>query len=177
MSFSASMAIAATYDDPQVTVLTRIGSGSQPDLAKLYDTTSPLVFALVVRMIGDRMAAEAVLLDVYVQVWKQAAHYDPHSELPLPWLTRLARQQALDYLQTNGYPRAQMASPVSRDAKQHVSAVLGALSAEQLQAIEMAYFDGFNYHQMADELGRSPSTIKHHIGAAMKCMRQNLLAP
>lgn len=169
MSLSESMATA----DPHVAVIARIGGGSQPDLAKLFDTTSQLIFALVVWMIGDRTAAEAVVLDVYLHVWKQAAHYNPHDELPLPWLTRLARQQALDHLRTTGRAPAQMA--VREAVQQHrISGALGSLSAEQFQVIEMAYFGGLNYHKIAEELRLPPNIIKKRIGIAVQCLHQKL---
>ncbi len=63
------------YDDPLVTIMKRIVDGSQLDLAKLFDSTSKVIFALVVRIVGNRAAAEDVLLDIYVQVWNQSAHY------------------------------------------------------------------------------------------------------
>ncbi len=173
MGLSEAIATA----DSHIAVITRMGAGSQPDLAIFFATTSPLVFALVVRMIGDRAIAEGVLMDIYVQVWKQAGHYDPRQERPLPWLLRLARQQAVNYLRTTERPAVQMSAPSNQAAEpQGARAVLACLPAEQLQVIEMAYFGGLTYYQIAHEFGVSPNIIKQRIGFALKCLLQKLMA-
>ena len=54
------------------------------------------MFGLVLRILGDRAAAEEVLLDVFTQVWRQAASYDPGRGSPLAWLMTIARTRAID---------------------------------------------------------------------------------
>jgi RNA polymerase sigma-70 factor (ECF subfamily) len=53
-----------------------VADGDQSALTTLYDSTSRLVFGLILRVVTDRSIAEEVLLDVYTQVWRQASSYD-----------------------------------------------------------------------------------------------------
>jgi RNA polymerase sigma-70 factor (ECF subfamily) len=55
-------------------------------LARLYDASSPLVYGLALRILGDAGAAEEVTLDVYLQVWKQANRFDPLRGRVSTWL-------------------------------------------------------------------------------------------
>ena len=175
------------YDDPLVTIIKRIVDGSQLDLAKLFDNTSQVIFALVVRIVGNRAVAEEVLLDIYVQVWNQSARYDQEGETPTVWLGQLARKQALDYLKTNGSAYSQLPPHVTietafnvRDMRpeaiwqRSVREALELLPPEQRQALEMAYFGGFDCEQIGEELRLSPGIIQNRIAIAMKCLRQKL---
>lgn len=176
------------YGDPLVTIMKRIVDGSQLDLAKLFDSTSKVIFALVVRIIGNRAAAEDVLLDIYVQVWNQSAHYDPGGETPAVWLGKLARKQALEYLRLNGSAHSQLPAhapivPGFNDStlnpqemwRRSVSEALDLLPPEQRQALEMAYFGGFDCDQIAEELRLSPGIIQNRIAIAMKCLSRELI--
>ncbi len=176
------------YDDPLVTIMKRIVDGSQLDLAKLFDNTSKVIFALVVRIVGNRAIAEDVLLDIYVQVWNQSAHYDPGGETPLVWLGKLARKQVLDYLRTNGSAYSQLPPHVtmvtavnvgemSPEAiwRRSVNEALELLPEEQRLALEMAYFGGFNCDQIGEEMRLSPGIIQNRIAIAMKCLSKKLI--
>lgn len=184
MKLAELISITASH----VTVIAGIGSGSQSDLSLFFDTTSQLVFALVGRMVGDQVAAEEIASAVYWQVWKQAASYDSGHEQPLTWLLRLARQEALDYLRTNGRMPLPIVAPMTMVVavgavnaaggyaeQQRVSMALNLLPAEQLQSLEMAYFVGLSYHEIAAELQCSPDMIRKRIGAAITGLRANLI--
>ncbi|HEX4951454.1 MAG TPA: sigma factor [Blastocatellia bacterium] len=180
-----STSTAVAVDDSLVMIIKRIAGGSQPDLATLFDETSQVIFALVVRMIGNRAAAEETLLEIYVQVWRQSAYYNSADETPLIWLSKLARQQALAALRANGLPHSQMAicmtgattTPVSTmnpGKTQSFREALDLLPSEQYQALEMAFFGGLNCQQIAAELRLAPDLIQRRIGIAMNGMRQSL---
>jgi RNA polymerase sigma-70 factor (ECF subfamily) len=81
-----------------VEVISRIAVGDESALAELYDATSPLLFGLILRVLGDRAVAEEVLLEVYWQLWREASTYSPDRHTPLSWLVTRARRRALDRL-------------------------------------------------------------------------------
>ncbi len=66
--------------EPDLPVLIeRVAGGDRRAFAALYDATSPLVFGLVQRILGDAATAEEVLVDVYTQIWREAVDYtDEH---------------------------------------------------------------------------------------------------
>src|SRR5262245_10359726 len=65
-------------------------------LASLYDHTHRLVFGLLLRLLPERGLAEEALIEVYQQVWRQAAQFDARRHTPLAWLMMLARRRALE---------------------------------------------------------------------------------
>ena len=87
----ANHAAAARY-------IAAVASHDQRALADLYDATVSRVYGLALRIVRSRQAAEEVAADVYVQVWKSAASFDPTRGKPVAWLLTICRSRALDYL-------------------------------------------------------------------------------
>ena len=79
-------------------LLARAGLGDRAAFATLYDKTSSHLFAVVLRINRDRGQAEDVLQEVYVNVWRSAQSFDAAQSQPLTWLTRIARNRAIDSL-------------------------------------------------------------------------------
>src|SRR4029450_1275997 len=73
-----------------------IAGGDQSALGRLYDQTSPIVYGLVLRIVGDPADAEEVTLDVYTQVWRSAQHFDSRRGTVRAWLVIVARSRAID---------------------------------------------------------------------------------
>ncbi len=91
---------AAPDDDiqPEVELLRRVARGDQGAFAELYDRLKRPIYALAVRMLGHPEEAEEVLQDVFLEVWKKAAEYDPERSRPFSWVIVKARSRALDRL-------------------------------------------------------------------------------
>jgi RNA polymerase sigma-70 factor (ECF subfamily) len=64
----------------------------------LYDKTSPILFARVLRMLRRRSVAEEVLQDVYVRIWQRAAQFQAHKGRALAWMVTIARYCAIDLM-------------------------------------------------------------------------------
>jgi RNA polymerase sigma-70 factor (ECF subfamily) len=179
-----------TRDEDLSAIIAKVADGDQSALATLYDATSRLVFGLVLRIIGDRSTAEEVLLDVYTQVWRQAASYDLKRGAPLAWLTTIARSRSIDRLRSsrhdqNKEPLDNVAglsgggiSPeeatVNSERQQIVRAALDALSPEQREVIELAYYSGLSHSEIALRLGQPLGTVKTRTRLAMMKLRDML---
>jgi len=74
------------------------GDAHESALVALSDATAALVFGLLLRIVGDRAAAEEVAGDVCLQVWRQAARFDRARGTALAWLLTVARSRAIDGL-------------------------------------------------------------------------------
>src|SRR5450755_2947084 len=136
---------------PWQAYLLRIAAGDQAALSALFDETSPLVFAVALRILSFRADAEEIVVDVYSQVWRTAAKYDANRGPVRIWLGVLARTRAFDYLRSR---RAQIftadfAPPthtapnpenIAADAQLcgRVCQALEILPCEQRRAIEIA---------------------------------------
>jgi RNA polymerase sigma-70 factor (ECF subfamily) len=164
--------------------------GSQAALAQLYDASSHLVFGLALRILGDRDAAEDVVIDVYARAWREAKTYDPQRGTPCAWLLTMTRSRAIDLLRVHKRDRAtdplEFASEVecgaptpeeaSADAERHrvVRSALTSLSREQREPIELAYFAGLSHTEIAMQLGQPLGTIKTRIRLGMMRLRELL---
>src|SRR5881227_3090241 len=77
-------------------LIDRVRSGDQEALASLYDESSPLVYGLALRVLGNKADAEEVSLDVYKQIWRAAKDYDPSRASVQAWIVMLARTRSID---------------------------------------------------------------------------------
>jgi RNA polymerase sigma factor (sigma-70 family) len=73
-----------------------MAAGDHAAMAEFYDQTSALVFGLALRIVREHAAAEDIAIDVYAQVWQQAARYDAVRGSALTWLLTMTRSRAVD---------------------------------------------------------------------------------
>jgi len=180
-----------TRDQDWIALIRRVADGDQSALTTLYDTTSRLVFGLILRILSDRAVAEEVLLDVYSQAWRQAGLYNDQRGTPLAWLMTIARSRALDRLRS-GWQESQrkepleaasdarttLASPeeatVMSERQQFVRSALSMLSPEQREVIELAYYSGLSHSEIAAKLGQPLGTVKTRTRLGMMKLREML---
>lgn len=172
-----------------------IAEGQEEALAALYDRTRRQVYGLVERILKDAVLAEEVTLDIYLQVWRNAASYQQERGSPLAWLVILARSRAIDRLRTLTTERQQRQDIASEEEEmvadddplpdervvdaeraRHVRHALGQLSPEQRQVLELSYFEGLSHGEIAERLATPLGTIKTRIRMGMQRL-QALLSP
>ena len=180
-----------TRDADWTSLIKQMAAGDQSALATLYDTTSRLVFGLVLRILTDRATAEEVLLDIYTQVWRQAGAYDNKRGAPLAWLMTIARSRAIDRLRSGrneqqskepldsvGELSATTESPEEATAiserRTLVRSALESLSPEQREVIELAYYSGLSHSEIAARLGQPLGTVKTRTRLGMIKLREVL---
>jgi RNA polymerase sigma-70 factor, ECF subfamily len=180
-----------TRDRDWVALIKRVADGDQSALTSLYDSTSRLVFGLILRIVGERATAEEVLLDVFTQVWRQSSAYDTNRGAPLAWLMTIARSRAIDRLRSGkhdaqgkesldaiGDVSATTASPeentVNAERQRLVRSALDSLSPEQREVIELAYYSGLSHSEIALKLGQPLGTVKTRTRLGMMKLRDML---
>lgn len=174
-------------------LLARIAVGDQSALAELYDASSPKVFGLAMKILGDHAAAEETTLDVYTQVWRRISTYDAERGTPGRWLMTLAKHRAIDRFRSSYLERGRQV-PVEQAAElpgreetpeqysvgleRHrlVQEALATLSADQRQAIALAYYWGMSQSEVADQLKLPLGTVKTQVRLGMIKLRE-VLAP
>lgn len=174
-----------------VLLVQRVAGGDQEALGRLYDATSSSVHGLARRILRDAPAAEEVTVEVYTQAFQQAWRYDAERGTPLAWLLTIARSRALSRLRRDALRAARelpidagpdLAAPgagpdehsAASEARRAVLQALGALSADQRRAIEMAYYLGLSHREIAERLGQPLGTVKTHIRRGMLLLRDHL---
>lgn len=165
--------------------------GDQTALATFYDRTSPQVFGLIYKILNNREAAEEVTLDVYTQVWRQAHTYDHTRGAPGAWLMTLARTRAIDRFRAGAVERGRVESldaveffvsdddtpeqdVEGQERRRYVQQALETLTAEQRQAVALAYFYGLSQSEIAEKLQLPLGTVKTRIRLGMIKLREAL---
>ncbi len=192
-TLSSTREIASTQAGGQdwTALIRAIANGDQAALSTLYDATSRLVFGLALRVLNDRETAEEVMLDVFTQVWRQAATYDLHRGSPMAWLMTLARSRAIDRLRS-GWQEQQRKQPLEAagEARSHDSSpeeateiserrklvrkALGTISTEQRELIELAFYGGLSHSEIALQTNLPLGTVKTRIRLGMLKLREML---
>ena len=178
-------------NDTWVHWVSQVVQEDESALAQLYDASSPLVYGLALRILGDAGAAEEVTLDVYLQVWKQANRFDPVRGRVSTWLMTIARSRAIDRLRGRAQqlsqadtleavaeaqsenPDPQQSAALAQQQAQ-VRKALSTLSEEQRRAIELAFFNGLSQNEIALKLNEPLGTIKTRIRNGMLKLRELL---
>lgn len=166
-----------------LSLLKRLAAGEQAALGEFYDLFAGLVNAVALRILRDVADAEDVVQEVFVQVWRQAARYDPGRGSPEAWVSTLARSRAIDRLRRRiarsrpqgGEPLPAPVTPPPKAAEVlAVRAALEGLPAEQRRLLELAYFEGLTQTEIARQLDQPLGTVKTRMRSAMIRLREAL---
>src|SRR5215813_11962064 len=84
--------------------LAAAGGGDRNALQTVYRLTATKLFAVCLRILGERSEAEDVLQEVYMTVWRKSAVFDPALSSPMTWLIAIARNRAIDHLRARAEP-------------------------------------------------------------------------
>jgi RNA polymerase sigma-70 factor, ECF subfamily len=180
-----------------VRLIQRITTGDEAALAELYDRHSRIAYSVIIRILGSPSDAEEVLQETFVRVWSRAETYDAVLASPGAWLTRIARNRAIDRLRArrargdiNVQPAVNAdddAPPRSWEAHETpetvleerttagaVQTALAALAPKQRALIEAAFFEGYTHRELADRFGVPLGTVKTRIRLGLAAMRGRL---
>jgi RNA polymerase sigma factor (sigma-70 family) len=163
-------------------VRARIVSGDDTALTEIYDQFASFVYGLALRVIGDTRAAEDVSQDVFVCIWQRPEAFDPQRGSLRTWLGTLTHRRAVDYVRREEARRRRAEREAGRAvttpdveematalvAAERVRAALDVLPAEQRRAIQLAYFEGKTYRQVAVVLGIPEGTAKSRLRLGLR---------
>jgi len=177
--------VAATWvsGDWERAVAARLVVADPTALAEVYDQYASFVFGLARRVIGEPRAAEDVTQEVFVALWERPEIYDPDRGTLRTWLATLAHRRAVDYVRREEARRRRSQRDAARRATavpdveelatailtaEQVRAALQDLPPEQREAIELAYFGGRTYREVAVELGIPEGTAKSRLRLGLR---------
>jgi RNA polymerase sigma-70 factor (ECF subfamily) len=183
-----------TREKSQAELLRRIAAQDREALAQFYDEIVGVLFGTAIRILGDKLEAEEVVQDVFVQIWNKAATFDVALGAPFPWTLGITRNRCIDRLRARkrrallfsdvgeatalGPAAAEPAGEgaLSVDELAAVRSAVASLPQEQRQAIEMAFFGGMTHPEIAEALREPLGTIKARIRRGMLRLRERLQA-
>jgi RNA polymerase sigma-70 factor (ECF subfamily) len=163
-------------------VRARVVAGEHAALGEVYDQYASFVYGLAARVIGDPRAAEDVCQDVFVSFWERPAAFDPARGNLRTWLGTLAHRRAVDHVRREEARRRRAERDAARAVStpdveematalltaERVRAALDVLPDEQRRAVQLAYFGGETYRQVALTLGIPEGTAKSRLRLALR---------
>ncbi len=168
----------------------RLCDGDEAALGDLYDRYSGFVHGLALRVIRDRQAAEDVTQDVFVAIWQDPQRFDAARGTLRGFLGTMTHRRSVDVVRREEARRRRetrssmdpRAAPDLVDAalrtfaSERVRAAVALLPEAQRQTLELAYFHGRTYRQVADELGIPEGTAKSRLRLGLQRIAE-LLRP
>lgn len=163
----------------------RLRTGDESAMQVLYDRYAPVVYAVALRVLADTGAAEDVLQEVFLQLWRKPQSFDASRGSMAGWLAVIARHRAVDHLRKRR-PTTDISEIVAvvdadlegaaerHQALEKVRKALGAMAAEQRTALEMAFFEGLTHVEIAERTGTPLGTVKTRIRAGLGALRKAL---
>jgi RNA polymerase sigma-70 factor (ECF subfamily) len=164
--------------------------GDQQAFARVYDATSAKVHGLVLRVLRNPALAEEVSQECYLEIWRQAARYEPERGSAMAWMLTLAHRRAVDrvraveasdrrdvhYERSNrsvAHDSTEEAAEARMEAHR-VRAALQGLTGAQREAIELAYFGGYTHTEVAAMLDLPLGTAKTRIRDGLIRLRDTM---
>jgi RNA polymerase sigma-70 factor, ECF subfamily len=167
-------------------LVTSIARYSEVALAEAYRRHGGAVFGLAKRVLRNAAEAEDVSQEVFLRLWNEPDRFDPARGSLRSFLLAQAHGRAVDAVRSSSSRRAREARDAMRTAEasydmQHevwdlavtdqVAHAMGELPEEERRAIELAYFDGRTYREVARLLDQPEGTVKSRIRNGMRRMR------
>lgn len=175
-------------------LMQRVRQGDEQALSQLYDRYAATVMGIALKIVQQREQAEEITQEAFWRVWQRASTFDTARGNLAPWLFGIARNLSIDELRR----RRARPQPVYEDPERPVLAELAddsvdvamsaalaeqrtvvrtamqELSADQREALELAYFSGMTQREIAEHLGNPLGTIKTRIRLGLLKLRDLL---
>lgn len=163
-----------------------IGRFHEDALAEAYRRHAGAVFALANRLLPSRASAEEVVQEVFLRLWKTPERFDPARGSLRAFLLAQTHGMSIDVIRSetarsrreekDGRRTAEAGYDVEREVwdlavAEQVRAALQTLPENERRAIELAYFQGRTYREVAAMLEEPEGTVKSRIRSGMKRLR------
>lgn len=166
----------------EMRLVARIRAGDQQAMSELYDRYAKVVYAVALRVLQDAAAAEDILQDVFLQLWRNPDAFDASRGSLPAWLAVISRHRSIDRLrkrrpETDIEDCVIAGGPDLREEAERtlviekVRSVLGEMNPDQRKVLELAFFQGLTHTEIADKTGEPLGTIKTRIRSGLRQLR------
>ena len=154
---------------------------------RLYEASSPKLFATILRIVRVRASAEEILQDVYLRIWQNAGSFSPEMASARAWMNSIARNRAIDVLRQKAPTPAssldddgtdwfeRIAEDRDREADMIDNAslrrCLGTIDAQARDCVLLAYYEGYSREELAQRYARPVNTIKTWLHRSLASLR------
>ena len=157
----------------------------------LYDRHGGAAFSLAYRMVGNRTAAEDIVQEAFLSIWRSRIRFQRERGSVRTWVLGIVHHRAIDALRRNIVHERRRASAegieerfeakeltdveaARREEAHSLRAALEDLPDEQSRVIELAYFGGFTHTQIAEMLEQPVGTVKGRMRLGLEKLRRTL---
>ncbi|MET9338710.1 ECF RNA polymerase sigma factor SigK [Nonomuraea sp. NPDC003804] len=157
-------------------LLSRVARGDRAAFEQVYELVAARVFGMVVRVLRDRAQSEEVAQEVLVEVWRNAARYEPARGSAMAWIMTIAHRRAIDRVRSATAvteredrvarmdvhrPFDEVAESVENNLeRERLRRCLSGLTELQRESVTIAYFGGYSYREVAELLKVPLGTVK-----------------
>ncbi len=164
-------------------LLNLIARGDEAAMASLFDRYSRVVYSVSLRVLRDPAAAEDVLQDVFMQIWRKPDAMAANRGSMGAWLAVVARNRSIDTIRrrkpTDAVEDVVLVSSTDIAAEsernglmERARQVIALLPLDQRKTLEMAFFDGLTHSEIAETTGDPLGTVKTRIRTALLVLRK-----
>ena len=171
-------------------LLRRAATGDESAFAELYDAVSARLFGLVRRVVRDPAQSEEVTQEVFLEIWRHSARFDPAKGAALSWMLTIAHRKAVDRVRSaeaarnrdEGYGASThevthdstAEAVVERLDAERVHRALETLTEAQREALQLAYLGGYTHTEVATMLDLPVGTAKTRIRDGLIRLRDTM---
>ena len=171
------------FDEAQL--VQRLIAQDQNALSELYQQFGGLVYSIALRVVQNPTLAEEVTQDAFLKVWNQPSSWDPERGKFVSWLLTITRYTAIDLLRKEQRrplqdavelddlkigKRGVMDDPTWQDGRV-LRSLLERLPEEQVQVIELAFFQGMSHSELAEYLNLPLGTVKTRVRLGLQKLK------
>jgi RNA polymerase sigma-70 factor (ECF subfamily) len=176
-------AVATPVPEEDTELLARIQHGEERAMAVLFDRYSKIVYSVSLRVLRDTAAAEDVMQEIFMQIWRNPNSFIAAKGSLGGWLSVVSRNRSIDTLRrkkpSEQVEELNLASScnLAAEAERNIlmvkaRATVALLPAEQRKTLEMAFFDGLTHSEIAELTGDPLGTVKTRIRSALTTLRK-----
>lgn len=168
--------------DHLIDLLERTADEDKSAFAQLYGLTSRKLFGVALRIVRDRSAADDLLQDAYLKIWRRARSYDPALASPIAWMVAIIRNSAIDTMRKQQLATVEDGGEIvmlpSEDADPSYEfdmsrkralafAAFRDMCPDKRRMVILAYLHNENREQIARRYGIPVNTVKTHLRRAL----------
>jgi RNA polymerase sigma-70 factor (ECF subfamily) len=165
-------------------LVAHVEAGNPHAFALLYDRHSRAAYCVAYRMMGNRQAAEDLIQEAFLKVWRAAGSYRPKRSTVRTWILSIVRNRSIDQMRATATrrrtqekleasaPRSQpseaFAETWRKSRRDQILKAMKALPPEQSKILELVYFSGYTHVEIAGILNIPLGTVKGRLRLGLK---------
>jgi RNA polymerase sigma-70 factor (ECF subfamily) len=168
-----------------------IASGDRAALGSLFQRHGRTVLNIASRIVRDQSEADDLRQDVFLFIFQRAHLFDPSKGTALSWVSQVTYHRAFDrrrflnvrqHYKTERFDERLSGSTVPStlsadlDGRSILLRLRGQLSKKQQETLELYFFEGYTFREIAEKSGQTLGNVRHHYYRALECLRSNLFS-